>query len=377
MVLSDITNDYTIFIQLLDKYNLENSYITSALDMINQYYDNINLLADKFLKSKKIDSDRSSLISGLNSIETAFSDQLANMNTSMRSTTRLITEIERLEFVSSSVKAEADSLCSSLNNLMDLTEEYAANRIKNISNTATFFKLIDELDIFKKVHIQIYSNYDILTNSENELLEKLPFDDNETLFYTLDIRSSKPELNLSSFSDDLDLLASCLQNLERLIDSSCTQSIYLRKIESGSLKAIFGSDKVDFSIFPDLITSISNAIKTWRTTPTEIAKANAETEKIKAETEKIKAETSLLQAQAETTFITNEASKLAIANSQIDLLCDKLNLDPNNPEQKEQIQHFCLPLINYLEKNPIGTVNGIKYDISKEVHLIENPISYN
>lgn len=377
MVLSDITNDYTIFIQLLDKYNLENSYITSALDMINQYYDNINLLADKFLKSKKIDSDRSSLVSGLNSIETAFSNQLANMNTSMRSTTRLITEIERLEFASSSVKAEADSLCSSLNNLMDLTEEYAANRIKNISNTATFFKLIDELDIFKKVHIQIYSNYDILTNSENELLEKLPFDDNETLFYTLDIRSSKPELNLSSFSDDLDLLASCLQNLERLIDSSCTQSIYLRKIESGSLKAIFGSDKVDFSIFPDLITSISNAIKTWRTTPTEIAKANAETEKIKAETEKIKAETSLLQAQAETTFITNEGSKLAIANSQIDLLCDKLNLDPNNPEQKEQIQHFCLPLIDYLEKNPIGTVNGIPYDISKEVHLLENPISYN
>lgn len=377
MVLSDITNDYTTFIQLLDKYNSENSYINSALDMINQYHDKINLLADRFLKSKKIDSDRTNLISGLNSIETAFANQLANMNTSMRNTTRLITEIERLEFVSSSVKEEANSLCSSLNNLMDLTEEYAANRIKNISNTTTFFKLIDELDIFKNVHIQIYSNYDILTNSENELLEKLPFDDNEISFYTLDIRSSKPELNISSFSDDLNLLASCLQNLERLIDSSCTQSIYLRKIESGSLKAIFGSDKVDFSIFPDLITSISNAIKTWRTTPAEITKANAETEKIKAETEKIKAETSLLQAQAEATFITNEGSKLAIANSQIDLLCDKLNLDPNNPEQKEQIQHFCLPLINYLEKNPIGTVNGIKYDISKEVHLIENPISYN
>jgi len=288
------------------------------------------------------------------------------MNTSMRNTTRLITEIERTDFISSTLKETANTLCNSLNNLMDITEAYVANKIKGSSNSATFFELISELNDFKKVHLQIYSSHTMLVNIESELLEKFPFEDNEiTTYFTLDIRSSKPELNISSFSDDLKLLATCLQHLERLATPNANQSIYIRKIESGSLKAVFGSTKIDFSIFPDLITSISNAIKVWKTTPVEKAKTEAETEKIKAET-------ALLQAQADAQYIQNEGSKMAIINSQIDYICDKLNLNPKDPACTEQIQQFCLPLINYLERNPVGTINGISYDISKEVHLLEN-----
>lgn len=366
MVLNDITNDYAQFIDILNKYNTDDSYIDSALNLINQYQSKINVLADTFLKSPKRESEKSILVSGLNSLENAFSRQIANMNTSMRNTTRLITEIERINFVSPSVKDNANILCDSLNNLMDITEEYAANKINGVSNTATFFNLISELENFKKVHVQIYSNHQILVSIESELLEKLPFDcTEEALVYTLDIRSCKPELNISSFSDDLKLLANCLQHLERLVSPDSSHSIYMRKVESGSLKAIFGSDKVDFSIFPDLITSISNAIKTWRLTPSEKAKTNAETEKIKAEA-------ALIQAQAEAQYIQNEGSKLAIVNSQIDYICEKLQLDSKNPESIEQIQQFCLPLINYIEHNPIGSFNGIAYDLSREVHLLEN-----
>ncbi len=367
MVLNDITNDYKQFLKILDFYHTPDGFIASALNLINQYHSRINILADTFLKSSKRDLERTTLASGLNSLESAFLQQIANMNTSMRDTTRLITEIEHIDFVSLSVKENADSLCNSLNVLMDITEEYAANKIKNSSNTSTFFKLVAELDNFKNVYGQINSNHDILVNIEDELLEKLPFEQTEeNKIYTLDIRSCKPELNLSSFSDDLQLLSNCLQQFERLVNPITENSIYLRKIESGSLKAMFGSNKIDFSIFPDLITSISNAIKAWRTTRNEKTK-------IDAETEKIKAEAALISAQAESQIIQNEGTKIAIINSQIDYICEKLNLNAKDPANTEQIQQFCLPLINYIERNPIGIINGISYDISREVHLLENP----
>lgn len=365
MVLNDIINDYKQFIDTLDKYDTEENYIDSALSLINQYQDKVNVLADTFLKSLKRDTDKAALVNGLNTLENAFNQQIAAMNSSLRNTTRLITEIERIDFISPSVKENASILCHCLNELMDITEEYAANKIKGKFNKDTFFHLISDLENFKKVHVQIYSNYEILSNIEKELLEKLPFEDTESSpIYTLDIRSCKPELNIVSFTDDLKLLADCLQNLERLVNPNPSQSIYIRKIESGSLKAIFSSDKVDFSIFPDLITSISNAIRTWRLTPAEKAKIEAETAKTQAETE-------LIRAQTEAQQIKNEESKIVVVNSQINYICERLQLDPK--ESREQIQKFCLPLINYIEHNPIGSFNGVSYDISKDVRLLEAP----
>lgn len=366
MVLNDITKDYEKFVSILDKYSEEDSYIKSALSIIDQYQKKIYVLADTFLKSAKREGEKNNLINGLNGLENAFKIQIANMNTSIRDTIRLITEIEHIEFISSSVEAEAHTLCGNLNDLMDITEEYAANRIKGQPNTVTFFELISKLDDFKKEYSKIISNRVMLVNVETELLEKLPFaTDEEITYYSLDIRSSKPELDIASFTEDLSLLTSCLQQLERLVAPGFNHSIYMRKIESGSLKALFGSDKVDLSIFPDLITSISNAIKSWRMTPVEKAR-------VEAETDKIRAETALIQAQTQAQYIQNEGSKLAIANSQINFICEKLQLDANNPEHVEQIQKFCLPLINYLEHNPIGKVNEIPYDISKEIYLLEN-----
>lgn len=366
MVFNDVTDDYSTFISLVDAHSMEPSYIKSALTLICQYQDRINKLADTFLKSSQSNQTTYTLTAGLNSLEANFSGHIATMNTSMRNTTRLISKIEGIEFQSPSVKCLADNFCQSLNKLMDITEEYASNKIKNQSNTDTFFRLISELQTFLRIHTQIYSNNTLLKNIENELLETIPLDDSESAkLYYLDIRSYKQELNIASFTDDLKLLADCLQNLERLACPSENHTIFIRKIESGSLKALFGSNEIDFSIFPDLITSISNAIKTWRLTP-------AEKDKMQAETDKLKAETELIQAQAQAQYIQNEGSKMAIVRAQIDYLCDKLSLDSQKPENIEQIQNFCLPLVTYIEHNPVGSFNGINYDISKEVRLLES-----
>lgn len=366
MVFNDITSDYATFMNLLDMCSTETSYIGASLILINQYHSKMTLLSKTFLVSPKTQQPRDSLIAGLSSLEKDFSEQIAIMSSSMRDATKLISQIETMNFSSNYLKKIAAHFCQSLNTLMDITEEYSSNKIKGTHNISTFFKLIDELEHFNELHIQIYNICDLFKNIEPELLQNIPLDEtnNNYEFYYLDIRSFKPESNIASFTDDLKLLADCLQHLERLVCPSENHCIYMRKIESGSLKAMFGSSKIDFSIFPDLITSISNAIKTWRLTPVERKKTQAETDKLKAETE-------LIYSQTEAQRIQNESSKMAILTSQIDYLCEKLSLDPQNAENREQIQKFCLPLVTYIEHNPIGSFNGTNYDVSREVHLLE------
>ena len=66
------------------------------------------------------------------------------------------------------------------------------------------------------------------------------------------------------------------------------------------------------------------------------------------------------------------AKKLTIINSQIDILTEKLGLDINKPEDKEKVQLLCLPLVDYLDRNPVGSVNGVSYNLTQELHLLEN-----
>lgn len=365
MVLNDITNEFSTFINFLNADINNNPYIKAALSLSDEYYSKINQLIEIFLKSPKTDTSTASFINESLSLERTFSSQIATMSASVRSTSKLISQMEAITFNSSSIKSLSENICNSLNTLMDITGEYSSNKIRNNSNTSTFFKLILELKNFEILYNQLFSNYSFLIDAENELLETMPLDNCDNMkLYHLDIRSYKSELNIMSFTDDLQLIAECLQHLERLTYPSENHIIFMRKVESGSLKALFSSEKIDFSIFPDLVTSISNAIKTWRLTPTEKLKLQAETNKLNAETE-------LLKAQTQAQYIQNEGSKMAIVTSQIDYLCEKLSLDSQAPETREQIQQFCLPLITYIEHNPIGTINGIDYDVSKEVQLLE------
>lgn len=365
MVLNDVSNEFSTFINLFKADANSNPYIKAALSLSDNYNDKLNQLIEIFLKSPKTDTSKTSLSNELQSLEKTFSNQIATMSASVRATTKLISQIEAINFNSSSIKLLSENICNSLNTLIDITEEYSSNKIRNVSNTDTFFKLVSELVNFKELYNQLFSNHSFLKKTENELLEAMPLNNfDNSKIYHLDIRSYKSELNIMSFTDDLQLIAECLQHLERLTYPSENHIIFMRKIESGSLKALFSSDKIDFSIFPDLVTSISNAIRTWRLTPDEKLKLQAETNKLNAETE-------LLKAQTQAQYIQNEGSKMAIVTSQIDYLCEKLSLDSQVPETREQIQQFCLPLITYIEHNPIGTINGIDYDVSKEVQLLE------
>lgn len=367
MVLSDITNDYDNLMKVIDAYKEEGSFLNAAFSFIDAYYEKINEQVIRFLKSFQRDGDKNSLASALNGLQSDFTNELAIMGTSLRKTTFLVEDIEKIEFRSISVKECAERLCSNLNILMDLIEKYIDNKLRGQSNEDIFFELVERVNSFRNLYTQVEEEYSFITSIEKELMEELPDEwTEETEISYLDIRSYKKGVDISDFSDDVRLLSECMQSMERLLGISSSNKIFVRKIESGSLKALFGSDKniIDLSIFPDLIGSITNAIKTFRLIPAEKKEKEAEAEKTKAEAE-------LLKAQTEAQRIQNEGSKLEIANNQISFLCEKLNLDPENPECKEQIQKLCIPLITYIEHNPVGSINGIPYDISKEVHLLE------
>ena len=366
MVLSDVIEDYESFIDLINANSGEDSFITSALSIIERYHDKITQGADLYLKSAKNTEDKDVLARKLRSLESSFPVQLPTFTHALSRIPAPAAGIEKIEFRSPTIRDLAKEICDRLNALMDLINEYVTNKMLEKNNSGTFFAIIDELQEFKNVYIEIVGNYDFLKKTEEELLEKLPEDTkDESCVTILDIRSLKPSNNLAAFSSDLALLTQCFDALERLYKVGSQTSIVTQKIESGSLKGLFASDKVDFTIFPDLISSISNAIKSFRLTP-------AEKKKIEAETRKLNAEASLAEAEAEKMHIQTEGMRVAIARKQIEFLSDKLQIDvKEHPEMREQMEQFCIPLISYLESNPIGAVNGVPYNLSEHVNLIE------
>ena len=365
MVFSDITKDYRTLIKLINEQKQNNEFFSAALKARLNYKNNLEKKLFTFLISPKKQDDIYTVGKELSALENSLSEQIAIMSTSLRKTTMFISQINNTKFLSENAENSANAFCNHLNDLMDIIEEYVDNKIKNNTNSVTFTKLVSQLEKFHVIYNLIFDKAASLTRIEDELVEPIPLDSENPICFFLDIRSYKQDQDIVSFTDDLKLLANCLQNLERLVNPSENHSIYICKIESGSLQALLGSKMIDISNLSELVTSISNAIKTWKLTP-------AEKEKTQAEAEKLKAEAQLIQAQAETQHIQNEGTKLAIVNAQINFLCEKFSLDSNNPDCIEQIQQFCLPLITYMERNPIGSFNGVDYDITKEVHLLEN-----
>lgn len=61
----------------------------------------------------------------------------------------------------------------------------------------------------------------------------------------------------------------------------------------------------------------------------------------------------------------NDAKELAIINSQINTIANYLHLSPSSPEDAEKIQRLCLPLIRYINNNPVGIVGDYKYNLNK------------
>ena len=386
MVLDDIFKDYEKLMKLVYHHNTMGGYINMAIGMIGKYQKDTTERVDEYLNSVKDYTSCASLGDDLQKLQESASKEIAKLNYGIRSAIQLVTEIEKLTFTSTCVRQAAELVCEYLNSLIDATAEYVENKITGENDEKSFFKLIDLLKEFDDVYGQLCSDYQFLLRETEEVQGALPpnISEDDEIHY-LDIRSAKSNTDLYSFADDLKLLTDSLISLEMLAAPGENHTIFIRKIESGSLKAEFGSKKIELSFFRDLVESLSNAIRSWRLIPSdarkneaeanrinaEADKVNAEAGRASAEADKIRAEAQLMLAQAQAQRIQNEGTRLAIARTQIDYVCDKLKLNPDDPEKREQIERLCLSTVKYLEQNPVGSIDGVGYDITKEVGMLE------
>ena len=117
------------------------------------------------------------------------------------------------------------------------------------------------------------------------------------------------------------------------------------------MRIVWGGTTIELSCISDIIQAVTNAIKTFRLTSVE--------KRLKEE-------------KANSIHLDNEAKALSIINTQIDTICQKINLDPSKPEDVETIQRMCLPLVKYINNNPIGYVGDFQYNLSDEIKLLED-----
>ena len=122
-------------------------------------------------------------------------------------------------------------------------------------------------------------------------------------------------------------------------------------MESGSLRLVFGSNTVELPSISEIIRAITDAIRTFRLTSVEKEALQESTRKQKLE---------------------NDARQLSIINSQIKTLCHTLGLSSDDPGDVEKIQKLCLPVIRYINNNPVGQVGDYKYDLTQDLKLLED-----
>lgn len=205
---------------------------------------------------------------------------------------------------------------------------------------------------------ELISNYDALRRYyfqlkglDELLFENIPDIDAKSEKYNrIELHSLKPSLDMDSFIDDVKNLSIFICQFELIMtpeNGSC--KIYTQRIESGSLRIVWGSNTIELSGISDIIKAISDGIRTFRLTS---------------------AEKRLKNEEARTSKLQNDEKELAIINSQIKTVARITGLSSEEPADVEKLQKLCLPLVRYLYGNPVGSIGGYKYDINNELKLI-------
>lgn len=365
MVLNDVVKEYEQLNKALEKFCGEESLIGAGLRILTQYNSRCNNAVNNYVKSAMNGRDETNLLVTLRELVGIFSSDIAVMNNNVRNTMHLISEIEKIEFKSSAVEKYALDICGCLEQLLDLVEAYASNKIEGKGINNIFFSMINKLSEFEIIYKAILSNYEFLRKTEEELLEVDGVSDNGDLEeHYLDIRSTKKSTKINTFSDDISLLNECLNLFEQIISGENSTPIYMLKVESGSLFSKLKSENINISILPSIVKNFADAMHTFRMTGAEVEHKKSETELNLANADKIRAETEKIR-------IENKGTKLEIVNSRLADMMQLLHINEEDNESKELLVRFGISLLDYMEANPQGEMNEIKYDISECVKLLE------
>lgn len=297
-----------------------------------------------------------SVINCLNSINLA----VLHLNSQTRKLYKCIALLEnQCQSLSNSVLSqECSAFIKAANTSIDIMYNIIENQPEKSRKKGLYHDLLDSLtDLLQHYH-HIFLLYDHVAYIESALYEPLPDGIEESEINLLEIKSEKECTDLHAYSEDIQKLSQFLTQFEMLKSPGKSHTIFTRKFENGSLRIVLGSKEIELSCISDIINTLVSAIRSFAVLPSDLRMR--------------KLEEQAKQIENDTAQTDLNAKKLTIINSQIDILTEKLGLDVSKPEHKEKVQLLCLPLVDYLDHNPVGSVNDATYNLTQELHLLEN-----
>lgn len=354
MVLGDIVVEYENVKKIVEGISTFAEQAQKVLSMHSAQFKKSSMAYFMSTSSTASSSFVSSISGGIDSIDKA----ILHLNSQTRNLYKCIALLESLPITNQVLLKECSSLINCVNIAIDKMYTIIETRVDGSKKSGFYSDFLDNLSNFLTHYNHIMLLYEHIAYIDLSLYEPLPTGILPEEINTIEIKSDKICNQLSIYSQDMQYLSRFIQQFELLKCVSSSNSIFTRKIENGSLKIVLGSKEIDLSCIGDIVETIVSAIKSLALIPTEIKSHKLENEAQEIENENARTDLSV--------------KKLSIINSQIDTLIDKLGLDRTNAADREKIQLLCVPLIDYLESNPVGSINGVKYDLLHELHLIED-----
>lgn len=271
------------------------------------------------------------------------SEDLLGWSQSIRELSKSQALVENKKFKAEIVKSYArkyvkdvQDLFSSYDNLATL---YRMNRDVNGGHIAEwcerwYYSISSLVMTIEKINM---SN-ELISEITMETWEPLPNDEKEDNVENIVISSETRSMSLNNVASDVGNLNNFFECICRLVNPEKNQrnNIYLRRVETGSLVVAVSCA---MQIAP-MIAFIFWCVKLYQ--------------------------------KAEKRYLDNADNKLKVINDSLDIAKEILKIDPNNKEADEIIQKCGVSVLNFLENNPTGTINGEHYDIGMEKPKIED-----
>lgn len=351
MVLSDLVSEYYYVKNVLDPCE---EYFLTCNNIIDGYFSSISEHANNYFKLSSVsEGHKNTLINGLSGAYAQTYNQITKLITLSFPFYGALAKLEVKRFSSPLLEENVNEFLSYGNSVMTATNNIITAQLPGMKTQMLLPALVSPLQKLMMSYHSLTQLYSHMNSADQVIMEKLPDEVvNDERYNTIELRSYKNSSSLEDYSKDLHLLFSFLSQLEIVSKTEHEDSrIYLRKLESGTLRLVFGSNTIELSSISAIIRAISDAIRTFRLTS---------------------AEKELMQENARKQQIENDAKALSIINSQIKQICKATGLSSDNPEDVEKIQKLCLPVVRYINNNPIGQVGDYKYDLTHDLKLLED-----
>lgn len=351
MVLSDLSQEYLYVYECLESCH---DYFTICDSIINDYVISISEGVSQYFKETAItDAIKAQLINKISYTYTFVFSEVTKLITASFPFYGALAKLESYSFHNPLLAKEFEEFLTLGKAVMNATNNIITAQLPGMKQKMLLPELITHLQKLIKMYHTLISLHSHIENIDKIVMLKIPDEVAEDSNYnSLEIVSYKGNITLEEYSSSLAQLSSFFTQIELIKKTeNSNPKIYMRKLESGSLRLVFGSNTFELKSISDIIRALTDGIRTFRLT-------SVEKQKLKEENRSLKLE--------------NDAKEICIINSQIKSICDIMGLSNDNPEDVEKIQKLCLPLVRYINNNPVGRINDYNYDLTTDMKLLEN-----